>query len=305
MSDDTNHAETLIIKPTSIEITNQSNGIIHQNGNHSPSKSLKLKIGHENPPEPTNGHEHIYETPSNNDSYPSSSFETPTDNISSTPTHNGIDSGLSSEMTNATNSVTEMEKTNIDDEISSTSGISSDILTAARLLETNVNETVQPRASSPTSGVIIPEEKRVTERVKVFEAAANNDQSTLKKQTTKNGNHKKSSSSFSSADNKQNPKREQVSPTSTEHIDVQLTNESKTSTTTKNKTKRPSLKKQIQNLLKIDKSSSQEEPTIVEEAVTNGKKSNTINSTRTKRDNGKKSLIFIINNRLSLIRCNS
>ena len=47
------------------------------------------------------------------------------------------------------------------------------------------------RESSPTSGVIIPEEKRVTDRVKVFEAAANNDQSTLKKQPTKNGNQKK------------------------------------------------------------------------------------------------------------------
>ena len=52
-------ADTLIIKPTSIEINNQSNGIIHENGNHSPSKSLKLKIGNENEPETistTNGH---------------------------------------------------------------------------------------------------------------------------------------------------------------------------------------------------------------------------------------------------------
>ena len=47
MSDDTNQADTLIIKPTSIEINNQSNGIIHENGNHSPSKSLKLKLGNE------------------------------------------------------------------------------------------------------------------------------------------------------------------------------------------------------------------------------------------------------------------
>jgi len=324
-------ADTLIIKPTSIEINNQSNGIVHENGNHSPSKSLKLKIGSENEPETiptttTNGHppppplpspsnktnsnDHIYETPSNIDSNPPLSFETPTisssdeqgnkqdDNshLSSTPPsnehheNNGVDSGLSSEMTNATNSGTETEKTNFDDESSSTSGLTtSSIISAARLLETNINELNEKRESSPTSGVIIPEEKRVTDRVKVFEAAANNDQSTLKKQPTKNGNQKKTSSN----DNKQNGKQ-QISPSSslspstpTETMDTHLINESKS--TSKNKSKRPSLKKQIQNLLKIDKPISIDESTIIEEqsSVTNGKKSNTINATRTKRDNGK------------------
>jgi len=224
MSDQT---DTLIIKPTSIEINNQSNGIIHENGNHSPSKSLKLKIGNENDPEPvstTNGHhpppsptvktnsnDHIYETPTNTDSNPPLSFETPTisstneqgnkhdDNIllsSVIPNNehhlnNDVDSGLSSEMTNATNSGTETEKTNFDDESSSTSGLtSSSIISAARLLETNIIEPNEKRESSPTSGVIIPEEKRVTDRVKVFEAVANNDQSTFKKHQNKNGNQK-------------------------------------------------------------------------------------------------------------------
>jgi len=331
MSDQT---DTLIIKPTSIEINNHSNGIIHENGNHSPSKSLKLKIGNENDPETipitTNGHhpppspstktnsnDPLYETPSNIDNNPLSSFETPTisssdeqgnkqdenSHVSSallqTEHHitNGVDSGLSSEMTNATNSGTETEKTNLDDDSSSTSALtSSSIISAARLLETNINESNEKRESSPTSGVIIPEEKRVTDRVKVFEAAANHDQSTGKKQPTKNGNQKKSSSpNNSSTDNKQNGKREQqISPSSTtENIDIQLTNELKssgTTTTSKNKSKRPSLKKQIQNLLKIDKPASPDESTIIEEqpTLTNGKKSNTINSTRNKRDNGKK-----------------
>jgi hypothetical protein len=333
MSDDTNQADTLVIKPTSIEINNQPNGTVHENGHHSPSKSLKLKLGSENEHEPistTNGHhpppqnnttnDHIYETPSNIDSNPpSSSFETPTISSSdeqgnkhdershspSTPPltehhlNNGRDSGLSSEMTNANNSGTETEKTNLDDESSSTSGItSSSIISAARLLETNVDDNPQQRESSPISGVIIPEEKRVTDRVKVFEAAANNEQqSTLKKQAPKNGNQKKPSTSptFSSIDNKQsNGKREQQSsPTSSlstsENLDNQTTNESK-SASTKNKSKRPSLKKQIQNLLKIDKPTAQEESTIVEEqpsSIANGKKSNTLNPTRNKRDNGK------------------
>jgi hypothetical protein len=325
-------ADTLIIKPTSIEINNQSNGIIHENGNHSPSKSLKLKIGNENEPEalPTttlndhppppsssspsakpNSNDHIYETPSNLDSNRLLSFETPTisssdehgnkqdDNshLSSTPPNNehhvndGIDSGLSSEMTNANTSCTETEKTNFDDETSSTSGLTtSSIISAARLLETNINEiNDNKRESSPTGGVIIPEEKRVTDRVKVFEAVANNDQSTLKKQQhpTKNGNQKKTSSNG----------KQQISPSSTssttESIDIQSTNESKSSSSSssKNKSKRPSLKKQIQNLLKIDKPISPDEgTTIIEEqpTVTNGKKSNTINSTHNKRDNGNK-----------------
>jgi intermediate filament protein if len=317
MSDQT---DTLVIKPTSIEINNQSNGTIHENGNHSPSKSLKVKLGHENESEitTTNGHhsapsptikpnsiDHIYETPSNVD-HPPPSFETPTvsssqdeqgnkhdenSQLSSTPPsnehhlNNGVDSGLSSEMTNATNSGTETEKTNFDDELSSTSILtSSSIISAARLLETNI-EPNEKRESSPTSGVIIPEEKRVTDRVKVFEAAANHDQSTVKKQPTKNGHQKKASP---------NGKHDQqhISPTSkstttTESIDTQLINESKpSSTTSKNKSKRPSLKKQIQNLLKIDKPSP-DESTIVEEqpTVTNGKKTNTMNSARNKPNN--------------------
>ena len=130
--------------------------------------------------------------------------------------------------------------------------------------------------------------KRVTDRVKVFEAAAYNDQSSLKKQTTiKNGNQKKSSASFSSTNNKRD---QQISPSSsstTESVDTQSTNDSKPST--KNKSKRPSLKKQIQNLLKIDKPSTQDDSSIIEEqtSISNGKKANTLNSTRPKRDNGK------------------
>ena len=323
MSDDTNQADTLIIKPTSIEITNPAHGLMHANGNHSPSKSLKLKVASEDQNDiaaSTNGHrpavanEHIYETPSNLESYLSSSFETPTmssadeqqankhdqsSNLSSIysqhehPSNNGLDSGLSSETTNATNSGTEMEKTSPDEGLSSTSGVTSTILSAARLLETNMSDVNPKRESSPASGVIIPEEKRVTDRVKVFEAAANQDQSAMKKQVTKNGAPKKSptttSSSFSSTDAKPAVKREQTSPVSAaDSIDNQLASELKAAAT-KNKSKRPSLKKQIQNLLKIDKSSSQEESTVIEEqpsSVTNGKKTSTLNSARPKKDSG-------------------
>ncbi len=106
---------------------------------------------------------------------------------------------------------------------------------------------------SSISGVIIPEEKRVTDRVKVFEAVA------------KNGNNKKksaTSSSFSIGDHKQ------ISPSSTESFDSQSINEMKTS---KSKSKKSSLKKQIQNLLKIDKPLIQDDLTNVEEQI-NGKK---------------------------------
>ncbi|CAF3002956.1 unnamed protein product [Rotaria socialis] len=323
MSNDTSPADTLIIKPTSIEINNTSNGIIHENGNHSPSKSLKLKIGSENENEhetilPTNGYhnsqtnsnDHIYETPLSVDSSNcSTSLETPTisssdeqgnkhiqnSHLSSTYSsnehhfNNGLDNGSLSEVTNPSNNGIELENISLDDALNAANGISgSSIISAARLLEVN-----EPRELSPTSGVIIPEEKRVTDRVKVFEAVANNDQSTLKKQTIKNGNQKKTSASFSSSDQKPNSKREQqVSPSSsstTDNVDNQLANEfksSSSSTTTKNKSKRPSLKKQIQNLLKIDKTPIQDDATIIEEhlAATNGKKSNTLSSTRNKRD---------------------
>ncbi|CAF2155417.1 unnamed protein product [Rotaria magnacalcarata] len=323
MSNDTSPADTLIIKPTSIEINNTSSGVIYENGNHSPSKSLKLKIGNENENEhetilPTNGYhnsqtnsnDHIYETPLNVDSNNcSTSLETPTisssdeqgnkhiqnSHLSSTYSsnehhlNNGLDSGSLSEVTNPSNNGIELENISLDDALNAANGISgSSIISAARLLEVN-----QPRELSPTSGVIIPEEKRVTDRVKVFEAVANNDQSTLKKQTIKNGNQKKTSASFSSSDQKPNSKREQqLSPSlssTTDSVDNQLANElksSSSSTTSKNKSKRPSLKKQIQNLLKIDKTPIQDDATIIEEhiAATNGKKSNTLNSTRNKRD---------------------
>jgi hypothetical protein len=122
-----------------------------------------------------------------------------------------------------------------------------------------LNTTNHQRESSPTSGVIIPEEKRVTDRVKVFEAVAN-----------KNENKKKSSTStsFSMADQKQ------VSPSSTESFDTQSMNETKTS---KNKSKKSSLKKQIQNLLKIDKSVVQDDFNSVDEHI-NGKKNKKDNS---------------------------
>ena len=170
-------SDTLIIKPTSIEINSQPNG---------------------------NHHSTVHIDPS-------------------------VDSGLSSEVTN-----TEVDTSNggssvVDDEVSSTK---------------------HQRESSPTSGVIIPEEKRVTDRVKVFEAVANNTEKVM----TKNGNHNKKkssvSSSFSAADQKQ------ISPSSTESFDTQSFNEIKPS---KNKSKKSSLKKQIQNLLKIDKPTIQDE----------------------------------------------
>ncbi len=199
-------------------------------------------------------------------------------------------------MTNATNSGAETEKTIFDDESSSTSALtSSSIISAARLLEMNMVEPVEKRDSSPGSGVIIPEEKRVTDRVKVFEAAANQDQSALKKHPIKNGHQKKSPPT----DQKSNGKRDQqISPlAATDSIDTQLTNESKpttttTTTTSKNKSKRPSLKKQIQNLLKIDKPSSPDESIITEEqsAVTNAKKFNTMNATRNKPNTGREEI---------------
>ncbi|CAF0863780.1 unnamed protein product [Rotaria sordida] len=326
MSNDTNQSDTSLIKPTSIEINNQSNGIIHENINHSPSKSLKFKIGNDTEPEnllATNryhrnqidSNDHIYETPSNIDNNLPLSLETPmisssdeqgnksieNNHLSSTNsynerhTNNDLDNNLLSDVINpTTDNGIEIEKVNLDDSLNSTNAItSSTILSAARLLEVN-----QPRETSPTSGVIIPEEKRVTDRVKVFEAVANNDQLIQKKQTIKNGNQKKtpSSTNFSINDHKQNNKREQqISPSSSstttaDSLDIQSTNELKSSTaTTKNKSKRPSLKKQIQNLLKIDKTPSQDDSTILEEhlSLTNSnKKSNTLNSTRNnKRDN--------------------
>ena len=340
MSEDSKQADTLIIKSTPIDVNGQSNGSAHENGNHSPSKSLKMKIANdktEDVPSTSNGHhpiathDHIYETPSNVDSYPSSSFETPTisssdeqghaldqsNNSSSTYSQNGrhgkngLDSGLASETNYASTSGTETERTSLDGEISASNTVTSTILSAARLLETNVDDGTAPkRPASPSSGVIIPEEKRVTDRVKVFEAAANNDQSSMKKQANKNGNAKKSptSASFSSADAKPNGKREQVSPVSTtDSLETPSSSESKSSTN-KNKSKRPSLKKQIQNLLKIDKSTSQEEATIIEEqsVLNNAKKANTLNSTtRQKKDSGNcplsiSSLLITIN--FSLIR---
>ena len=308
MSNDINQIDTtLIIKPTSIEINNSSNGTMHENGTHhySPSKSLKFKIGEENNHEIMNDnehsennlHDHIYEAPSNIDhshlsslekliisssneqgskndqgSYLSSlSFSSPHFPICSNDEHylnNGLDNCLSSEMTNNSTEI------HHDEESNSTSGIATtSIISTARLLEIN-----QPHESNSTSGVIIPEEKRVTDRVKVFEAVANNDQLTIKKQIIKNGNQKKLSP---------NDHKQKVSPssttTTTENTDVQ---ESKSSTINKNKPKRPSLKKQIQNLLKIDKTSSQDETTTIDEqtSVTISKRINTNNSTR---NNGK------------------
>ena len=325
-------ADTLVIKPTSIEINNHTNGTVHENGNHSPSKSLKVKIDSmENQSEMTsNGHhhptpsssvqvnatDHIYETPSNiiDGQPPSSSFETPTvsssdeqgnkhdennhlSSSSSTNEHhanNGIDSGLASDMTNATNSGTETEKTNFDDELSTTSALtSSSIISAARLLETNIVPANEKRDESPASGVIIPEEKRVTDRVKVFEAAANQDQSSMKKQPVKNGQQKKSPNHEQKSNGKRDQQISPSLPSTSDSIDTQLTNESKpspaTTTTSKSKSKRPSLKKQIQNLLKIDKPSSPDESIITEEqsTISNGKKTNPINTTRSKPNNGK------------------
>ncbi|CAF1679944.1 unnamed protein product, partial [Adineta ricciae] len=332
MTNDKCPSESASIKPTSIEINNHTNGVIHENGKKSPSKSLKLKIGNEHEQESistkttttTNGHhhphppasnDHIYETSVNTDIHPVPTFEISSDDqgskldensqLSYSPPpdehhlNNGIDSGISSEITSVTNNGIELDKTNVDDDLSSASGIaSSSIISAARQLETNIHETnSHQRESSPTSGVVIPEEKRVTDRVKVFEAAANNnDHANMKKHNGKNGHQKKPAPiNNSSHDHKQPAKREsQVSPSlsvsTTESIDTQSSNDSKvtsTANTSKNKSKRPSLKKQIQNLLKIDKPVSQEESAIIEEqpAITNGKKPNTTNPTRTKRDN--------------------
>jgi hypothetical protein len=179
-------ADTLIIKPTSIEINSQPNG-----NHHSPVNERIVSSVHIDP---------------------------------------SVDSGLSSEVTN-----TEVETSNGgggDDEVSSIK---------------------HKRESSPTSGVIIPEEKRVTDRVKVFEAVANNTEKVMTKNGNNNNNNKKKSSissSFTIADQKQ------VSPSSTESFDTQSFNEIKPS---KNKSKKSSLKKQIQNLLKIDKPSIQDE----------------------------------------------
>ena len=164
----------------------------------------------------------------------------------SSPSHIelGVDSGLSSD----TLTHTEAEKSNADDESSSISGISS----------------LHAEDVSPTSsGVIIPEEKRVTDRVKVFEAVANQDSLSMK---NKNGNTKKSSSSINDL--------KQVSPSSVDSFETQSIGDLKNSTA-KSKSKRTSLKKQLQNLLKIDKSSNHEDLPSVEEQ-TNGKKSSTL-----------------------------
>jgi hypothetical protein len=200
MSDEIKSTDTLL------EINSQAN--VHHH--HSPTKTFQVKI--------ENGHDILDEQSS----------------ISS-PSHidHGVDSGLSSEITNI-----EIEKTTGDDELSSTSGTSS---------------IKHQRELSPTSGVIIPEEKRVTDRVKVFEAVANNNEKLITKNGNNNNNKKKSSlisSSFSIGDHKQ------ISPPSTETFDTQSINEIKPS---KNKSKKNSLKKQIQNLLKIDKPSIQDE----------------------------------------------
>lgn len=321
MSDETNQADTIVTKNNLTEVNGHSNGtVIHENGSHSPKKSLKVKVNAENKDDLiSNGNGHsvtknvdtVYETLSNIDSYPSSTVETPTVSSSDEPNHkhetmknqpeNGhekssiADSGVLSDTNNGSHSGTDTEKTSFNDDLNLSSSQSSSIMSAARLLETNVVETAPPmRSTSPTSGVIIPEEKRVTDRVKVFEAAANNEQSSLKKQNGKNSNQKKSStsSSFTSADLKSNGKREQVSPVSTsdsvETLTPSVPNEQKSSTG-KSKSKRPSLKKQIQNLLKIDKSAASEESPIIEEqtSMTNGKKANTLNAAnRQKKDNG-------------------
>jgi hypothetical protein len=204
--------------------TNQADTLIEINGNHSPLKNFPVKNGNEIVDEQRN---------------------------ISTPSHidYGVDSGLSSEITN-----TETEKINGDDEVSSTSGISSTLHA--------LNNSLHRRESSPISGVIIPEEKRVTDRVKVFEAVANKNGNTKKKSST--------SSSFSTGDAKQ------ISPSSTESFDSQSINEIKS---TKTKSKKSSLKKQIQNLLKIDKPSVQDDYAAMDDQM-NGKKN--------KKDNSKK-----------------
>ncbi|CAF0873208.1 unnamed protein product [Rotaria sordida] len=186
------------------------------------TKSLQVKISNDN----KNAHELLDEQ-----------------NSISSLSHidHSIDSGLSSELT-----YTENEKTIGDDELHSTS--------------MNNISTKHQRGSSPTSGVIIPEERRVTDRVKVFEAVANHNDN----QIIKNGNTKKkslTSSSFSIGDHKP------ISLIDTS--DTQSISEIKSS---KTKSKKSSLKKQIQNLLKIDKSSIQDDLNSVEEQIMNGKK---------------------------------
>lgn len=197
MSDENNPiaADTLVIKPTSIEISNSSNGHHHH---HSTEKSPRM-------------------------------ISSPSSHIDSS-----VDNGQSAEMM----SHIEGEK-------------------SKHILPDEHHQ----RESSPISGVIIPEEKRVTDRVKVFEAVASNNEKSM----VKNGNNKKKSSvsnSFSAADQKQ------VSPISTESFESQSMNEMKIP---KNKSKKSSLKKQIQNLLKIDKPSIQDDLNAMEEQL-NGKK---------------------------------
>jgi hypothetical protein len=162
-----------------------------------------------------------------------------------------VDSGLSPEGTNRT----DIDKSHVDDESSSTSGVSS----------------IQLEDSINGSGVLISDEKRVTDRVKVFEAVANHHQDVtiVKKDSLKNGHPKKSSQSINAilTDTKQ-----QVSPSSSDSLDAQSISEAK-SFNGKSKSKRTSLKKQLQNLLKIDKSPVQDELPSVEEHI-NGKKVN-------------------------------
>lgn len=215
MSDETNPiaADTLVIKPTSIEINNSSNGHHHH---HSTEKSPRVI------------------------SSPSSHIDSSVDNVQS------------SDMTTQHSDGEKTKHIHLDEHLK--------------------------RESSPTSGVIIPEEKRVTDRVKVFEAVASNNEKTMVKNGNNNNKKKSSvSNSFSTADQKQ------VSPISMESFESQSMNEMKMP---KNKSKKSSLKKQIQNLLKIDKPSIQDDFNAVEEQL-NGKK-NKKDSSKSKRS------IFII-----------
>ena len=199
-------------------------------GTHSPSKPLPFKLDHDD----------VHPTPLSDTVDEQTRISTPPDA--------GVDGSPSSSLPPVTNA--EVEKVGAEDEFNSPSA-------------TSLNHQWE---SSPTDGVVVPEEKRVTDRVKVFEAVANPEpSSTPKKEWLKNGNGKKSPASLSLTDQKQ------VSPSSTDSFDSQSINELKASTG-KGKSKRTSLKKQLQNLLKIDKSSTPDEPAIVEEQ-TNGKKS--------------------------------
>ncbi|CAF3003245.1 unnamed protein product [Rotaria socialis] len=274
MADEINQADALIIKPATIDINGKSDL------DTSLSKSLCIKTPCEN----KNEHEILDEQ---NSISSSSNIDHGVDSgLSSDPCENkneheildeqnsissssnidhGVDSGLSSEVT-----YTEAEKINGDDESSSTSVVSS----------TNLQ-----RETSPTSGVIIPEEKRVTDRVKVFEAVANNNDN----QITKNGSTKKksiTSASFSTADHKQIS-----SSSSIETSDSQSITEMKPA---KSKSKKSSLKKQIQNLLKIDKSPIHDELSPLEEQL-NGKKNkkdnNSISTSTFKHQSSPKSAI--------------